>query len=60
MTGPYDSVIGVKKEVEIGKFLNNMPVGFEAASGDVRLCGILVDCDEKTGRARKIERITSQ
>lgn len=60
MTGPYDSVIGVKKELVIGKFLNNMPVRFEAATGDVRLCGILVDCDEKTGRARKIERITSQ
>ncbi|HEX3320840.1 MAG TPA: TIGR00282 family metallophosphoesterase [Terriglobales bacterium] len=60
MTGPYDSVIGVKKELVIGKFLNNMPVRFEAATGDVRLCGILVDCDEKTGRARKIERIKSQ
>jgi metallophosphoesterase (TIGR00282 family) len=60
MTGPYDSVIGVKKELVIGKFLNNMPVRFEAATGDVRLCGVLVDCDEKTGRARKIERISSQ
>jgi len=57
MTGPYDSVIGVKKELVIGRFLDNMPVRFEPASGDVRLCAIVVDCDEATGRARDIERI---
>src|ERR1700688_152891 len=37
MTGPYDSVIGVKKEQIMARFLNNMPVRFEAATGDVRL-----------------------
>jgi 2',3'-cyclic-nucleotide 2'-phosphodiesterase len=57
MTGPYDSVIGVKKELVMAKFLNNMPTRFEAASGDVRLSAIVVDCDENTGRARSIQRI---
>ena len=57
MTGPYDSVIGVKKELVIARFLNNMPARFEAASGDVRLCGVVVDCDETTGHARSIERV---
>ncbi len=57
MTGPYDSVIGVQKELVVGKFLNNMPVRFEAATGDPRFCGVVVDCDETTGHARKIERI---
>jgi metallophosphoesterase (TIGR00282 family) len=57
MTGPYDGVIGVKKELVVGKFLNGMPVRFEPATGDVRLCAVVVDCDEKTGRARDIERI---
>lgn len=57
MTGPYDSVIGVKKELIVGKFLNNLPVRFEAASNDVRLCAIVVDCDETTGRAREIRRV---
>src|SRR5947209_9618351 len=57
MTGPYDSVIGVKKELVVGKFLNNMPVRFEAATGDVRLSAVVIDCDETTGRARSIERI---
>jgi metallophosphoesterase (TIGR00282 family) len=57
MTGPYESVIGVKTELVVGRFLNNMPVRFEPATGDVRLCAVVVDCDETTGRARKIQRL---
>jgi metallophosphoesterase (TIGR00282 family) len=57
MTGPYDGVIGVQKELVVGKFLNNMPVRFEPATGDVRLCGVVIECDEETGRARNIERV---
>ena len=57
MSGPYDSVIGVQKELVIGKFLNNMPVRFEPATGDVRLCAVVVDCDENTGRATSIRRL---
>jgi metallophosphoesterase (TIGR00282 family) len=57
MTGPYDSVIGVKKELVVEKFLNGMPARFEPASGDVRLCAVVVECDNATGRATRIERI---
>jgi hypothetical protein len=57
MTGPFDGVIGVKKELVVGKFLNNMPVRFEAATGDVRLCAVVVDCDEATGKAGSIKRL---
>ena len=57
MTGPYDSVIGVQKELVVGKFLSNMPVRFEPATGDVRLCAVVVDCDEKTGQSRSIQRL---
>ena len=57
MTGPYDSVIGVKKELVINRFLTNMPARFEAASGDVRLCAVVIDCDEPTGKAKSIKRI---
>lgn len=57
MTGPYDGVIGVQKEQIIGRFLNNMPVRFEPATGDVRLCAVVVDCDETTGKARSIQRL---
>jgi len=57
MTGPYDSVIGVKKELVINRFLTNMPARFEAASGDVRLCAVVIDCDESNSKARSIKRI---
>jgi len=57
MTGPYDGVIGVKKELVVGKFLNGMPVRFEPATGDVRLCAVVIACDETTGKAREIERL---
>ena len=57
MTGPYDSVIGVKKELVIEKFLSGMPARFEAANGDVRLCAVLVECDDQTGRATRMERL---
>jgi len=58
MTGPYDSVIGVKKELVVEKFLNGLPTRFEPASGDVRLCAVLVECDNTTGKATRIERLT--
>ena len=57
MTGPYDSVIGVQKDMIIQRFLTNLPMRFEPATGDVRLCATLIDCDDTTGHARKIERI---
>ena len=57
MTGPYDSVIGVKKEQVIERFLSGMPARFEAAAGDVRLCAVVIQCDDQTGRAPKIERL---
>jgi len=60
MTGPYDSVIGVKKELVIERFLTNMPARFEPATGDARLCAVLVECDAATGRAHAIRRIMLQ
>ena len=57
MTGPHDSVIGSKKDPVIHRFINQMPVRFEPASGDIKLCGVLIDVDESSGRARHIERL---
>jgi metallophosphoesterase (TIGR00282 family) len=57
MTGPYEGVIGVKKEQIIGRFLNNMPVRFEPATGDTRLCAVVVESDDETGSARSIKRL---
>ena len=55
MTGPYDSVIGVRADRALKRFLLNTPSGFEVAKRDVRLAAVLVDADETTGRATKIE-----
>jgi len=57
MTGPYDSVIGVEKAVVIQRFLTAMPNRFETAKGDPRFAAVVVDADEKTGRARAIGRM---
>ncbi|MFB3918058.1 MAG: TIGR00282 family metallophosphoesterase [Terriglobales bacterium] len=57
MTGPFDSVIGVQKEMILQRFLTNMPARFEAAQGDVKLCAALIECDVATGRASSIERL---
>jgi metallophosphoesterase (TIGR00282 family) len=57
MTGPYDSVIGVTKETILQKFRTNMPIRFEPATGDVRFCAVIIDCDPVTGRASSIERL---
>ena len=58
MTGPYDGVIGVKKELVVGKFLERDAGTVQnAATGDARLCAVVIDCDDTTGRARNIERL---
>ena len=57
MSGPYDSIIGVEKELVLHRFLTGMPGKFEAAKGNPKMCGALVTCDASTGRASAIERI---
>jgi metallophosphoesterase (TIGR00282 family) len=57
MSGPYDSVIGVEKELVLRRFLTGMPGKFEAAKGNPKMCATLVACDPKTGRATRIQRI---
>jgi metallophosphoesterase (TIGR00282 family) len=57
MSGPYDSIIGVEKELVLHKFLTGMPGKFEAAKGNPKMCAALVSCDAATGRANRIQRI---
>ncbi|MDP3804812.1 MAG: TIGR00282 family metallophosphoesterase [Candidatus Omnitrophota bacterium] len=57
MTGPFDSVIGRKKEQILARFITQMPARFEMAEGDVQLHGVVLDIDEKTGKANSIKRI---
>jgi metallophosphoesterase (TIGR00282 family) len=58
MTGPHDSIIGVRKDQAIQKFLNLLPTRFEPATGDTKLQGVFLDIDESSGRCRHIERIS--
>ena len=58
MTGPHDSIIGMEKEPSLARFLNGMPTKFEPATGNPRLNGVVIEADEKTGRATKITRIS--
>jgi len=57
MTGPYDSVIGMKKESSLRRFLYATPQKHEVATEDLRLAGVIVIIDSKTGKANSIERI---
>jgi hypothetical protein len=57
MSGPYDSVIGVEKDLVLHRFLTGMPGKFEAAKGNPKMCAALITCDETTGRASAIQRI---
>jgi 2',3'-cyclic-nucleotide 2'-phosphodiesterase len=57
MTGPHDSVIGVKADLAIHRMRTGMPVRFETAEGGVRIEGALIDCDPTSGRATAIEPV---
>jgi metallophosphoesterase (TIGR00282 family) len=57
MTGPRDSVIGMKRDIVVPKFLSALPNRFEVAEGPAVLCGVVVDVDPSTGRAQNITRI---
>lgn len=60
LTGPLDSVIGMKKEFAIERFLTGMPTRLEVAKGNTKLQGLLADVDEETGRATAVKRIQEQ
>ncbi len=60
MCGPYDSVLGRRKDKVIKYMTTSMPAPFDVAMGDVRMCGALVEIDESTGKANSIERIEVQ
>ena len=57
MSGPYDSVIGVEKDLVLNRFLTGMPGKFEAATGNPKMCAALISCDPSTGKAYKIQRL---
>lgn len=57
MTGPIDSVLGREVKNVLEHFLTGMPAKFPMAKGNIQLQGVIVDIDEKTGKAKSIKRI---
>ncbi|MDA8172371.1 MAG: TIGR00282 family metallophosphoesterase [Nitrospiraceae bacterium] len=57
MTGPAESVIGVKKEQIVEKFLTQMPTRFEIPAGRALMSALLMEINEKDGRASSVSRM---
>ncbi len=57
MSGPYDSVIGVEKNMILRRFLTGLSGRMEAARHGVELHGAIIDADESTGKARSIQPV---
>lgn len=57
MTGPYESVIGMKTVAAINRFLYQTPQKYETAQNDVHLCAMFFRIDSETGKTLELERI---
>ena len=57
MVGPYDSILGVRKDIVIQKFRTGMPVRFEMAEGASEYAAVIVDIDPSRRCAPAIERV---
>ena len=58
MTGPHDGVIGVERQAILARFLTGLPQRFETARENPRLNGVIVEADERTGKAQSIARLS--
>lgn len=58
MTGPFNSIIGIRKDLILERFLTQVPNRFIVAKEDVRLQGVIIDIDEESGKAINIQRLT--
>ena len=58
MCGPERSVLGREVEPVVWRFRTGRPTRFPVAGGAVRLCGLIVEVDESTGRATGVERLS--
>ena len=57
MTGPYNSIIGCKKEQVIYRNRTGLPTRFDVAEGKAQFCAVVLDIDEESGKTTNIERI---
>ncbi|MCI0512929.1 TIGR00282 family metallophosphoesterase [candidate division KSB1 bacterium] len=57
MTGPFDSVIGMQKDIAIERFLRQTPRKYRIADHNLKFCGAVITIDRTTGKALRIERL---
>jgi len=57
MTGPLASVIGIRRQIALERFLTQVPLKFDVATEEIELQGVILEVDEQTGKSRSIERI---
>jgi metallophosphoesterase (TIGR00282 family) len=57
MTGPLASVIGIRRQIALERFLTQVPIKFDVATEEIELQGVILEVDEQTGKSRSIERI---
>jgi metallophosphoesterase (TIGR00282 family) len=57
MTGPLDSVIGIRKQVALERLLTQIPWKFDVATEEIELQGVVIEVDSKTGKSENIKRI---
>ncbi len=59
MCGDYDSVIGMQKDVPVKRFVTKITRGsrMEAATGVATVCGLILETDDKTGLAKRVEAV---
>ena len=57
MTGPYDSVIGMKKSVAIKRFIQQLPERYQPADSGLKFAGVVITINTKNGKAEKIKRL---
>lgn len=58
MTGPFNSIIGIRKDIILERFLIQVPNNFVVAKDDIRLQGVILNIDEASGKAKDIQRLT--
>jgi len=57
MTGPFDSVIGIRKEVALERLLTQIPWKFDVAAEQIELQGVVIEIDPETGKSKNIQKI---
>ncbi len=58
MTGSHNGVIGIQTEIIIERFLRGLSPRMENCDGEIKLNGLIVDVDETTGHARRVQRLS--